>query len=47
MFTLLYILSAAAAPMDWVVVEGEADNLKITRPVDLLVARELLDASDG
>ena len=30
-----------------VVVEGEADNLKITRPVDLLVARELLDASDG
>ena len=30
-----------------VVVEGEADNLKITRPVDLLVARELLDASGG
>ncbi|MEC9203694.1 MAG: 2-C-methyl-D-erythritol 4-phosphate cytidylyltransferase, partial [Actinomycetota bacterium] len=30
-----------------VVVEGEADNLKITRPVDLLVARELLDPSGG
>ncbi|MEE1565192.1 MAG: 2-C-methyl-D-erythritol 4-phosphate cytidylyltransferase, partial [Acidimicrobiales bacterium] len=30
-----------------VVVEGEADNLKITRPVDLLVARELLGSSDG
>jgi 2-C-methyl-D-erythritol 4-phosphate cytidylyltransferase len=30
-----------------VVVEGEPDNIKITRPVDLLVARELLGASDG
>ncbi|MBC8365114.1 MAG: 2-C-methyl-D-erythritol 4-phosphate cytidylyltransferase [Actinobacteria bacterium] len=30
-----------------VVVEGEADNLKITRPIDLLVAGELLGSSDG
>ena len=30
-----------------VVVEGEADNIKITRPVDLLAARELLGASRG
>jgi 2-C-methyl-D-erythritol 4-phosphate cytidylyltransferase len=30
-----------------VVVDGEADNLKVTRPVDLLVARQVLEASGG
>ncbi|MBL78253.1 MAG: 2-C-methyl-D-erythritol 4-phosphate cytidylyltransferase [Acidimicrobiaceae bacterium] len=30
-----------------VVVGGEADNLKVTRPVDLLVARQVLEASGG
>ncbi|MDP6976867.1 MAG: 2-C-methyl-D-erythritol 4-phosphate cytidylyltransferase [Acidimicrobiales bacterium] len=30
-----------------VVVDGEGDNLKVTRPVDLLVARQVLEASGG
>ena len=30
-----------------VVVDGEADNLKVIRPVDLLVARQVLEASGG
>ncbi|MBQ90814.1 MAG: 2-C-methyl-D-erythritol 4-phosphate cytidylyltransferase [Acidimicrobiaceae bacterium] len=30
-----------------VVVDGEADNLKVTRPVDLLVARQVLEAPGG